>query len=332
MKYGRDRSNEYEDEGELNYSNTFYRKYDAQIGRFTGVDMKAEEFVGLTPYNFGGNNPVMFNDPMGDKFGGRNKEREAQHIKNPIGFDSRGDFYSSIEMFSSEGGGGGGGRDYSAFWQSFLGAIWDATPDGKDKNFYDVKYECFNVYYKNEFIGYVEKILFSEYKSYNGKDVNGVQVILGFKSKSDKFTEFNWVQNVITTHILPEKGESGEFVYRDGYYYYADYTKGNKPYYNSSWNDNKVNSGEVDKNSNFGFLGNYTTVFSDTPWRGELVNNVYWLASLSLVANTKNGGETLINFYYGFQVDGNSKVNLINFGQSASNPYWFTNYLLGLKF
>jgi RHS repeat-associated protein len=62
--------NEYEDEGELNYSNTFYRKYDAQIGRFTGVDMLAEKYFNFSPYNFGFCNPVMFNDPSGADNGG----------------------------------------------------------------------------------------------------------------------------------------------------------------------------------------------------------------------------------------------------------------------
>ena len=47
---------ELEDEGGLNYYNTFYRKYDAQIGRFTGVDVMAESFAGLTPFQFGNNN------------------------------------------------------------------------------------------------------------------------------------------------------------------------------------------------------------------------------------------------------------------------------------
>ncbi len=69
-RYGWNGGNEYEDEGELNYSNTFYRKYDAQIGRFTGVDMLAEKFAGINPYQFGANNPVMFNDPMGDRLKG----------------------------------------------------------------------------------------------------------------------------------------------------------------------------------------------------------------------------------------------------------------------
>jgi RHS repeat-associated protein len=84
-RYGWNGGNEYEDEGELNYSNTFYRKYDAQIGRFTGVDMMAEKFAGINPYQFGANNPVMFNDPMGDQFGGANGERLGQmqaHLMN----------------------------------------------------------------------------------------------------------------------------------------------------------------------------------------------------------------------------------------------------------
>jgi len=55
-------------EEELNYYNTFYRKYDAQIGRFTGVDILSESTVGLSPFQFGNNNAVMFNDPTGAKF------------------------------------------------------------------------------------------------------------------------------------------------------------------------------------------------------------------------------------------------------------------------
>jgi RHS repeat-associated protein len=77
-RYGWNGGNEYEDEGELNYSNTFYRKYDAQIGRFTGVDMLAEQFAFINPYQFGYNNPVMFNDPMGD-----------QNCQLPTGADGR---------------------------------------------------------------------------------------------------------------------------------------------------------------------------------------------------------------------------------------------------
>lgn len=52
-------------EEELNYYNTLYRKYDAQIGRFTGVDQLAELAFRVNPYQFGGNNPIYFNDPLG---------------------------------------------------------------------------------------------------------------------------------------------------------------------------------------------------------------------------------------------------------------------------
>jgi len=45
---------------------TFYRNYDAALGRWTAVDPQAELFESLTGYNYANNNPVMFNDPMGD--------------------------------------------------------------------------------------------------------------------------------------------------------------------------------------------------------------------------------------------------------------------------
>ncbi len=112
-RFGWNGGNEYEDEGELNYSNTFYRKYDAQIGRFTGVDMLAENFADLTPYQFGGNNPVMFNDPMGDKFGGKNGERLSQMNAHPISmsnWENSGSMPSNYGLYA----------DYTAFWENFF--------------------------------------------------------------------------------------------------------------------------------------------------------------------------------------------------------------------
>jgi RHS repeat-associated protein len=100
-KYAWNGGNEYEDEGELNYSNTFYRKYDAQIGRFTGVDIKAEEQAVLNPYQFGANNPVMFNDPLGDL-----SIAEFNTILNTLWSSPYGGTWSSN---SGDWGGGGGG-------------------------------------------------------------------------------------------------------------------------------------------------------------------------------------------------------------------------------
>jgi len=49
------------------YYQTYYRNYDPAIGRFIGVDPMAETSDELTTYNYTGNNPVMFNDPLGDQ-------------------------------------------------------------------------------------------------------------------------------------------------------------------------------------------------------------------------------------------------------------------------
>jgi RHS repeat-associated protein len=41
------------------------RKYDYKTGRFMSVDPLWGEYLGLTPYHYAGNNPVMFLDPEG---------------------------------------------------------------------------------------------------------------------------------------------------------------------------------------------------------------------------------------------------------------------------
>jgi RHS repeat-associated protein len=48
------------------YDMTFYRNYDPALGRFTGVDPKPESAGSMTVYQYSNNNPIMFNDPLGD--------------------------------------------------------------------------------------------------------------------------------------------------------------------------------------------------------------------------------------------------------------------------
>lgn len=48
------------------YQQTFYRNYDAAIGRWVAVDPVAESAERMSTYQYAGNNPVMMNDPMGD--------------------------------------------------------------------------------------------------------------------------------------------------------------------------------------------------------------------------------------------------------------------------
>jgi RHS repeat-associated protein len=59
---------EWQDEfgGVIDYYSTFFREYDPVIGRFNSVDPKADATVELSIYHYSGNNPVNFNDPMGD--------------------------------------------------------------------------------------------------------------------------------------------------------------------------------------------------------------------------------------------------------------------------
>ena len=44
----------------------YYRNYDPVLGRFGQVDPMAGKYSSLSPYNYGNNNPVFYNDPLGD--------------------------------------------------------------------------------------------------------------------------------------------------------------------------------------------------------------------------------------------------------------------------
>ena len=94
------------------------RNYDPQTGRFNCVDVLAEQYFALTPYQFAGNNPVSFNDPFGDQFKQNGRLQQGpdgeyhvgwynELLWNEIGFYRF--FYLDYE--SSGGGSGSGGTD-----------------------------------------------------------------------------------------------------------------------------------------------------------------------------------------------------------------------------
>jgi RHS repeat-associated protein len=58
---------EFEEDLDLNMFSLFYRQYDPQIGRFTGIDIRSEETYRFSCYQFAANNPIYFVDPLGDK-------------------------------------------------------------------------------------------------------------------------------------------------------------------------------------------------------------------------------------------------------------------------
>jgi RHS repeat-associated protein len=50
---------------ELNNYEMDFRHYDAALGRFNSIDLFSELSYNFTPYRFGFNNPIVFNDPTG---------------------------------------------------------------------------------------------------------------------------------------------------------------------------------------------------------------------------------------------------------------------------
>jgi len=48
------------------YYQTYYRNYDAALARWIGADPKSDYSESKSTYNYAGNNPIMYNDPLGD--------------------------------------------------------------------------------------------------------------------------------------------------------------------------------------------------------------------------------------------------------------------------
>jgi hypothetical protein len=102
---------------DLHWDETPFRPYDAQLGRFHGVDLLADMFPGITPMHFGYNNPVLFNDPsglIGDR-GSMNGTRDAgpRRIISTISKGSGGDDNGPDKRVKDRGvvrQGGGDGR------------------------------------------------------------------------------------------------------------------------------------------------------------------------------------------------------------------------------
>ncbi len=143
---------ELEEDYGVNLYSTFYRQYDPQIGRFSGVDMLTESSMGLNPYQFGNDNPVSFNDATGAK---------AQMPRD----DSRGDFtiwnglkttpdwvtkswedYFNDPYRYSDNPYGFGSGPYSEYWNNFF----DQVNSGKDIRGADKVTSQFYYQYSNQ--------------------------------------------------------------------------------------------------------------------------------------------------------------------------------------
>jgi hypothetical protein len=95
-----------------------FRQYDAAIGRFTRVDPAAELAGNWTPFRFGFNNPILFNDPLGlwEKRNGSWYTEDSKDIERLLGMlQIENDFYGGVsgaqlDTFITEEWQGTGGR------------------------------------------------------------------------------------------------------------------------------------------------------------------------------------------------------------------------------
>ena len=134
---------ELEEDYGVNLYCTFYRRYDPQIGRFSGVDSKSEASAGISVYQFGGNNPVSMNDPLGDI-------QTAGYYSHPPGYrdyslkepngsytDVNGNSWHGDDPLEGASqwmdSGDDGGSDYSAYWNMIL-PVANKAINSEDEN------------------------------------------------------------------------------------------------------------------------------------------------------------------------------------------------------
>jgi hypothetical protein len=68
------------------------------LGKFLQVDPMADKYGSLTTYNYAGNNPVIFNDPMGDDFWDDIMNDPDGHWENPDKEEQ--DYQPGVSVFS----------------------------------------------------------------------------------------------------------------------------------------------------------------------------------------------------------------------------------------
>jgi RHS repeat-associated protein len=140
---------ELEEDYGLSYYNTSFRKYDPQIGRFTGIDVLTENTANINPYQFGYNNPITYNDPTGAWTSQAFLYNARVHIGqielgdgSYIGNSWYNDFYNPLTDVSTDdggydGGGGGVSTDFSlgpnaSFWTKTLSRAFSENGIDRD--------------------------------------------------------------------------------------------------------------------------------------------------------------------------------------------------------
>jgi RHS repeat-associated protein len=116
---------------------TFYRQYDQQLGRFSGVDIRSEELNAWSTYQFGYNDPIAFNDPYGDKASYRydwsaSDAAIGQMQQEYINTQLWEGILSAAFGGGQGGGGGGGGSAYNSAWDRIFEKVDELEKEGDD--------------------------------------------------------------------------------------------------------------------------------------------------------------------------------------------------------
>ncbi|MBD1363800.1 hypothetical protein IDJ77_08250 [Mucilaginibacter sp. ZT4R22] len=137
------------------YYQTFNRNYDAALGRWVGVDPVAESQANKSPYQYAANNPITYNDPLGDLLplpGSKNAPIPPAMPNIPTrrgplnpNWQNEGAFDDDGPFSSDEGRAGDSfwhnepaQADYSTFWDNAMTYLYDIMDALKDYTDYDV--------------------------------------------------------------------------------------------------------------------------------------------------------------------------------------------------
>jgi RHS repeat-associated protein len=129
------------------YYQTFYRNYDAALGRFVAVDPMAEVTESLSSYHYADNNPITYNDPMGNNVYHYNIDPFSPGFNSQVGdiwsdpgnpaagggAGANGDARAAnagTNGDSGDGSGGGSGGGSNARFYAMYNAAYNAAVSG----------------------------------------------------------------------------------------------------------------------------------------------------------------------------------------------------------
>jgi RHS repeat-associated protein len=162
----------------------------------------------------------------------------------------------------------------------------------------------FNIYDDNG--DYIGKISVLEYELKG----SGLEIELGFKATSTKYTDYNWVQTV-STNKHPDLGY-GRWRYNDPTGSRKD---DNLPFYYTKSEMSGIKN-----------IGGYTLNFYDYPKRSLTNYNIYWRAELSLVGKIGQVYHEITTLRYGFDLkNGNYIIQPLSSIPYSNSYKWLKN-------